>query len=60
MNELKNLMLAFVDEEDGIGVIEVVLIMVVLIGLVLIFKTQIETLLKNIFTQINKKAKDVY
>ena len=30
-------------EEDGIGVIEVVLILVVLIGLVIIFKKQITT-----------------
>ena len=32
------------EEEDGIGVIEVVLILVVLIGLVIIFKKQITTL----------------
>ena len=36
-------------EEDGIGVIEVVLILVVLIGLVIIFKKQITTLLNNVF-----------
>ena len=32
---------AFWADEDGVGVIEVVLILVVLIGLVIIFKTQI-------------------
>ena len=31
----------FLMEEDGVGVIEVVLILVVLIGLVIVFKTQV-------------------
>ena len=32
-------------EEDGIGVVEIILILVVLIGLVIVFKKQINTLL---------------
>ena len=40
---------AFLVEEDGVGVIEIVLILVVLIGLVIIFKKQ-----------INSKSKEVY
>lgn len=50
----------FWTEEDGIGVIEVVLILVVLIGLVIIFKGQITTLLNDIFSQINSQSKEVY
>lgn len=50
----------FFEEEDGVGVIEVVLILVVLIGLVIIFKKQINLLLDNIFKQINSKSKEVY
>ena len=50
----------FFIEEDGVGVIEIVLILVVLIGLVIIFKKQINTLLDNIFKQINSKSKEVY
>lgn len=50
----------FLMEEDGVGVIEVVLILVVLIGLVIVFKKQINTLLSNIFTEINKQSKEVY
>ena len=46
--------------EEGIGVIEVVLILVVLIGLVLVFKEQINELLSGIFSEINKQAKEVY
>lgn len=49
----------FLMEEDGVGVIEVVLILV-LIGLVIVFKTQINKLLTGIFTEINKQAKEVY
>ena len=33
---------------------------VVLIGLVIVFKTQINMLLTAIFTEINKQAKEVY
>ncbi len=50
----------FLMEEDGVGVIEVVLILVVLIGLVIVFKGQINKLLNNIFTEINKQSKEVY
>ena len=47
-------------EDDVIGVIEVVLILVVLIGLVIIFKGQITSLLNDIFSQINSQSKEVY
>lgn len=50
----------FWKEEDGVGVIEVVLILVVLIGLVIIFKGQITDLLNNIFKEINSQSKEVY
>lgn len=49
----------FVDE-SGVGVIEIVLILVVLIGLVLVFKKQINLLLEGIFKQINSSSKEVY
>ena len=39
---------------------EVVLILVVLIGLVIIFKTQIRKLLETIFKQIETQSKEVY
>lgn len=50
----------FLKEEDGVSVIEVVLILVVLIGLVIIFKKQINQLLNNIFSEISKQSKEVY
>ena len=51
---------AFMEDDSGVGVIEVVLILVVLIGLVIIFKTQITKLLENIFKEIESQSKDVY
>jgi len=45
---------------DGIGTVEIILILVVLIALVLIFKNQITSLAQNIFSQINKSVKDIY
>lgn len=53
-------LMEFMKQEDGVGVIEVVLILVVLIGLVIIFKGQITSLLDDIFKQINSSSKEVY
>ena len=43
-------------EERGIGVVEVILILVVLIGLVLIFKSQLTSLVQNIFQKITSES----
>ena len=43
-------------EEDGIGTVEMILILVVLIGIVLIFKKQLTTLVENIFKTITQRA----
>ena len=48
-----------IGEEDGVGVIEVVLILVVLIGLVAIFKDQINALLNRIFGSISSLSNDI-
>ena len=50
----------FLKDESAIGVIEIVLILVVLIGLVLIFKGRINKLLGNISKEIERKSKEVY
>lgn len=51
---------SLLEDETGIGVIELVLILVVLIGLVIIFKEQITKLLESIFKEINSQSKEVY
>ena len=43
-------------EERGIGVVEVILILVVLIGLVLIFNSQLTSLVQNIFQKITSES----
>lgn len=58
--KLKNELKQFFMDETGVGVIELVLVLVVLIGLVIIFKKQITTLLENIFKEINSQSKEVY
>jgi hypothetical protein len=60
MRELKKQFISFLKEEEGIGVIEIVLILVVLIGLVILFKRQIKQLLDNIFQEINSQSGEVY
>ena len=49
----------FLLEEDGIGVVEMILILVVLIGLVLIFKESLRSLVKDILNSIKSGAADV-
>ncbi|MCR5784837.1 MAG: hypothetical protein K6G40_04220 [Eubacterium sp.] len=46
-------------EEDGVGVVEIILILVVLIGLVLIFKEQLTSLVEDIFETITSNAGEV-
>lgn len=58
--KIKQELCEFFRQEDGVGVIEVVLILVVLIGLVIIFKSQITELLEGIFKEINSQSREVY
>ncbi len=43
-------------EERGIGVVEIILILVVLIGLVIIFKSQLTSLVQSIFQKITSES----
>lgn len=46
-------------DEAGIGTVEMILILVVLIGLVLIFKEKLTSLVGDIFKTISSKSKSV-
>ncbi len=48
MNKLKQ----FLVEEDGIGVVEIILILLVLVGLIILFKSQITSILADVFKNI--------
>ena len=52
----KNRNNVFWQDDRGVGVIEIVLILVVLIGLVLLFKNQITAIINNAFTAIAGNA----
>ena len=46
-------------DEKGIGVVEVILILVVLIGLVIIFKSQLTSLVNTIFEKITSESSGI-
>ena len=55
MNELRQ----FIYEEDGVGVVEIILILLVLIALVLIFKKQLTSLVNNILSKATSQSNQV-
>lgn len=49
----------FLKEEDGMGTVEIILIIVVLIGLVIIFKNQLRSLVESVFEKITSDSNTV-
>lgn len=49
----------FVEEEDAVGVVEIILILVVLISLVIIFKKQLTDLVNSILSKITKQSNSI-
>lgn len=52
----KGLTKQLAEDNRGVGVVEVILILVILIGLVLIFKSEIEALVGTVFDAISGKT----
>ncbi len=46
-------------EEEGMGTVEIILIIVVLVGLVIIFKGRITTIVENLFDKITTQTNSV-
>ena len=46
-------------DETGMDTVEIILIMVVLIGLVIIFKKQLNDLVKKVFQKINSDSNSI-
>ncbi len=46
-------------KQEGMGTVEIILIIVVLIGLVIIFKDKITDLVNDIFSKITKQANKI-
>lgn len=49
----------FLVEEDGMGTVEIILIIVVLISLVIIFKSRLTELVESVFDKIVKQANTI-
>ena len=55
MYKLKDLL----KDESGMGTVEIILIIVVLIGLVVVFKKQITSLVNNVLKKITSSANSI-
>ena len=49
----------FLREDDGMSTVEVILIIVVLVGLVIIFKSRITEIVENLFDKITTQTDSV-
>ena len=59
MKNIKNVwerMKQTIRNQDGLSVVELILVLVVIIGLVLIFKTQLTNLVETIFAKITSES----
>jgi len=59
INKLKEITREFLLEEEGIGVVEIILILVIVIGLVIIFKDRMTALVNSIFSSITSKSNTI-
>ena len=59
MRKIGRLTREFLQEEDAVGVVEIILITVVLIGLVMIFKDQLTSLVNSILSKITKQSNSI-
>ena len=55
----QNLLKLFLEDESGVTVIEIVLILVVLIGLVIIIKNQLYSLIQSLLDKITKQSSSI-
>lgn len=46
----------FWKDEDGMGTVEIILIIVVLVGLVILFRDQITAIVEGLFDKITKRT----
>ena len=56
---LKTKIKDFFYDESGMGVVEIVLIIIVLVGLVILFKKQITSLVNTLLSKMSSQAKQI-
>ncbi len=49
----------FIKEDDGVGTVEVVLLLVVIVALVVIFRKQIKGIVDKAMTKVNEDSESV-
>jgi Flp pilus assembly pilin Flp len=59
VKKLKKILKEFWKEEEAVGVVEIILILVVLIGLVIIFKDQLTSLVRSILSKITSQSNSI-
>lgn len=56
MKDVKEKISKFINDESGMGVVEIVLIILVLVGLALVFKNQITSITNGIYNSIKTQV----
>nr|WP_295302231.1 Flp1 family type IVb pilin [uncultured Blautia sp.] len=59
MRDFMDTVKEFAREEEAVGVVEIILILVVLISLVIIFKDQLTSLVESILSKITKQSNSI-
>ncbi|MBQ1311765.1 MAG: holin, BlyA family protein [Blautia sp.] len=56
MNEVKTVFRDFLEDEEAAGVVEIILVLIVLIGLVVIFKDQLTSLVETLLAKVTSQS----
>ena len=59
LHRIKDTLQGLMQDQSGIGVVEIILILVVLISLVVIFKKQLTSLVNSILTKITSQSNGI-
>ena len=59
LRKWKEVLDSFREDQSGIGVVEIILILVILIGLVLIFKNEISSIVSSAFNSIKLNSEAI-
>lgn len=60
VSKMKQIGVRFVQEEDGVGVVEIILILVILVGLVAVFGDEVNKVVTKALRSFSSKAGKVY
>ncbi len=58
-NSLKGFLSNFIEDEEAIGTVEMILILIVLIALVIIFRDHLKTIVNDLFDKVTSQSNSV-